>query len=132
MFDWLKNTPLYQYHLQQKEVVGDTSQSILHHPFVSGKSSLKLLVTFLLPFWYKHHDLLQHLFTIVAIQIDDSFSFFGSSLSTSQPWSILFLQKLRKCPMNAPCASVTSCIIESDVLHSLTTFYDVKTEVLYS
>ena len=34
--------------------------------------------------------------------------------------------------MNAPSAPVTSYIIEPDALHSLTTIYDVKTEVLYS
>ena len=32
--------------------------------------------------------------------------------------------------MNAPCAPVSSCIIEADLLHGQTTFHDVKTEVL--
>ena len=30
--------------------------------------------------------------------------------------------------MNAPREPVTSCIIETDTLHSQTTFYDVKTK----
>ena len=32
--------------------------------------------------------------------------------------------------MNVPRAPVTSWVIEPDALHSQTTFYDVKTEVL--
>ena len=37
---------LYWYHLLKKKILGDASQAILHPPFVSGKRSLKLLVTF--------------------------------------------------------------------------------------
>ena len=70
----------------------------------------------------------KQLFAIVAIFVDDSFSFCGSSLSASQPSSIWFLQK---CAMDAPSAPVTLCIIELDALHSQTTFHDVKTEVLW-
>ena len=33
--------------------------------------------------------------------------------------------------MNPPPVPVTLCIIEPDALHNHTTFYDVKTEVLY-
>ena len=39
MFGWLKNTLLYQYHLYQKNVLGDVLLSILHHLFLSGKAS---------------------------------------------------------------------------------------------
>ena len=51
--------------------------------------------------------------------------------SASQPLAILFLQKLLKCAMNTPRAPVTSCLIESDALSTQTSFYDVKTELLY-
>ena len=33
--------------------------------------------------------------------------------------------------MNAPSAPVSSCVIETDVLHSQTALYDVKTKVLH-
>ena len=42
--------------------------------------------------------------------------------------SIFFLQILLKCVMNAPREPVTSCRIETDTLHSQTTFYDAKTK----
>ena len=34
--------------------------------------------------------------------------------------------------MNAPRAPVSSCVIDADVLHSQTAFYNVKIEVLHS
>ena len=66
-----------------------------------------------------------------VILVNNSFSFFGFSLSASQPSWTLFLQKLRKYVINLSRAPVTSSIIESDALYSQTVFYDVKTEVLY-
>ena len=69
----------------------------------------------------------KQLFAIVAIFVDGSFSFCGSSLSASQPSPIWFLQK---CAMNAPSAPVTLCIIELEALHSQTAFHDVKTSLM--
>ena len=68
----------------------------------------------------------------MTILVKDSCSFFGSSLSVSQPLPIFLLQKLLKYVINPPSAPVTSCKIEPDALDSQMTFYDVKTEVLYS
>ena len=45
----------------------------------------------------------------MVILFDKFLSFFGSSLSASQPSSILLSQKLLKCVMNAPSAAVTLC-----------------------
>ena len=42
--------------------------------------------------------------------------------------SILFLQKMLKCVMNAPREPVTSCLNETDTPHNQTTLYDVKTK----
>ena len=67
----------------------------------------------------------------MGVLVDDSFSFFGSSLLASQPLSIRFSQKLLKYVRTVPRAPVILLLIGPDALHSQTTFHDVKAEALY-
>ena len=66
------------------------------------QESLKLLIIFLSSIVTHGPWIVMTLFTIAKILVNDSFIFFGPSLSASQPSSILFLQKLLICVMNAP------------------------------
>ena len=64
--------------------------------------SLKLWMIFLSSIPTHGPWIVMTLFTIAKILVNDSFSFFGLSLSASQPSPILFLQKLLICVMNPP------------------------------